>query len=212
MREVSVVTLKGRYAGLIGIDALTTEEEAAFLASLNDRVRLAWYRFDWPDLTEIVQIPITQDGVTDEWVSANLTQDLLSLWNGIPTASKDARQVGYTLIDGKVVISPFERLGTVDVGGTPTIQPYGLMKKAPPTYVAGSTDIPEFFESFLLRAVYADYLKSDGQHAKAAVEEERAENHLIETMDRMERTQDQRAIKVRTYQSPITRNERGVLV
>jgi len=212
MRGITATTLRDRYAGLVGVDALTTDEEAAYLASLNDRIRSAWYRFEWPDLIEIVQVPLQRNTTTNEWVSDNLTQDVLSLWNGIPTSSRVARQVGYTLVDGKVVLSPFERVGSVEIASIPTVQLYGLMRKAPPTYEISSTDIPEFFESYLLRAVYADYLKSDGQAAKAAVEDERAENYLIEAMDRMERSQDQRAIKVRVYPSPIIYNERGVLV
>ena len=212
MRAITAATLRDRYIGLVGVDALTSDEEAAYLAALNDRVRSAWYRFDWPDLIEIVQVPLQQDTTTNEWVSDSLTQDVLSLWNAIPTSSRVAHQVGYTLVDGKVVLSPFERVGSVEIGSIPTIQLYGLMKKAPSTYEIDSIDIPEFLESHLLRAIYADYLKSDGQAAKAAVEDERAENFLIEAMDRMERSQDQRAIKVRVYPSPIKYNERGVLV
>ena len=69
MRAITAATLRDRYIGLVGVDALTSDEESAYLASLNDRVRGAWYRFDWPDLIEIVQVPLQQDTTTNEWVS-----------------------------------------------------------------------------------------------------------------------------------------------
>ena len=62
--------------------------------------------------------------------------------------------------------------------------------------------MPQLFEVYLLRATYSDYLKADGQAAKAALEEERAEQAIAEAIERNERFQNQNTINVNSYQSP----------
>ena len=54
MRTVSYTDLKNRFTSAIGVDSLLTAEETGFKRSLNDRVRGAWTRSKWPELTDVV--------------------------------------------------------------------------------------------------------------------------------------------------------------
>ena len=45
------------------------------------------------------------------------------------------------------------------------------------------TQIPQEYFYFMAHATYADFLRMDGQHQKAAFEEQIAENYLGEVMD-----------------------------
>ena len=53
MRTVSYSDLKDRFTSAIGVDSLLSVEETAFKNSLNDRVKGAWTRAQWPELMSL---------------------------------------------------------------------------------------------------------------------------------------------------------------
>ena len=57
-------------------------------------------------------------------------------------------------------------------------------------------------ERFLLSAGVADWYRADGQNDKAAAEEARAENYLLDEIDRAERIQSQNKVVITQYQAP----------
>ena len=55
MRTVTYTELKNRFTSAIGVDTLLSVEETAFKNSLNDRVKGAWTRAQWPELMTLVE-------------------------------------------------------------------------------------------------------------------------------------------------------------
>jgi len=54
LRTVTYTELKNRFTSAIGVDTLLSVEETAFKNSLNDRVKGAWTRAQWPELMTVV--------------------------------------------------------------------------------------------------------------------------------------------------------------
>jgi hypothetical protein len=207
MRVLTYPSLKSRYTGLLGLDSLSTEENTGLLNSVGDRLRAVWYRADWPELTHIADLDLYKDGPTEQWRSADLTEDIVAVYSGDPLVSINAYSIDYILLDSRCHAKPGTRLSSVDDGtGTQVVKLKAQYRKSPDTTLTETTtsisNIPQFFEVYLLRATYADYLKADGQMAKAAFEEERAELAIAEAIERNERFQNQNTIKVNSYQAP----------
>ena len=69
-------------------------------------------------------------------------------------------------------------------------------------YGDGTTTLPAFLERHLLAASLADWYRADGQNEKAALEEQRAEEYLLQELDRAERLSSQNSIVKGQYQAP----------
>ena len=198
MRTVSYTDLKNRFASAIGVDTLLTAEETAFKRSLNDRVRGAWTRSKWPDITDVLEktVAAVADPPFDKAVRIDNSVDLLdvfSVWNKNPYTDPTARRLECSLINGYLVLPADSADSTIYVvGSSVPASDYG----------DGTTTLPAFLERFLLAAGVADWYRSDGQNDKAATEEARAENYLLEEIDRAERLQSQNRIAITQYQAP----------
>ena len=198
MRTVSYTDLKNRFASAIGVDTLLTAEETAFKRSLNDRVRGAWTRSKWPDITDVLEktVAAVADPPFDKAVRIDNSVDLLdvfSVWNKNPYTDPTASRLDFSLINGYLVLPADSADSTIYVvGSSVPASDYG----------DGTTTLPAFLERFLLAAGVADWYRSDGQNDKAATEEARAENYLLEEIDRAERLQSQNRIAITQYQAP----------
>jgi len=198
MRTVSYADLKNRFASAIGVDTLLTAEETGFKRSLNDRVRGAWTRSKWPELTDVLEktVAVVADPPFDRAVRIDNAADLLdvfSVWNKNPYTDQTASRLDFSLINGYLVLPADSDDTTIYVvGSSVPASDYG----------DGTTTLPAFLERFLLAAGVADWYRADGQNDKAAAEEARAENYLLEEIDRAERLQSQNRIAMTQYQAP----------
>ena len=197
MRTVSYNAFKDRYTSAIGVDTLITAEETALKRSLTDRVRGAWTRAKWPDLinvlTKTVAAVSSSTLKADKAVrinnDANLF-DVFSVWNKVPWEDRTAVQIKFSLMGGYLVLPPNTSETTVYVVGS----------KVPSDDYGGSeTNIPQFLERHLLAACIASYYVADGQNDKAQLEEARAEEYLLQEIDRFERLQSQNRIVINSY-------------
>ena len=195
MRTVSYTDLKNRFTSAIGVDSLLTAEETAFKRSLNDRVRGAWTRAKWPELSVVLEKTVAAVGTTyDRALQVDVLADLFdifSVWSKNPFTDRTGHQINYTLINGYMVLPAATSETTVYVVGS----------QVPATdYGDGTTTLPAFLERVLLAATMADWYRADSQNSKALAEEERAELYLLEELDRIERLQRQdRGILVTPY-------------
>ena len=197
MRTVSYNAFKDRFTSAIGVDTLLTAEETALKRSLTDRVRGAWTRAKWPDLINVLTMTVAAVSSStlkaDKAVlinnDANLF-DVFSVWNKVPWEDRTAVQIKFSLMGGYLVLPPNTSETTVYVVGS----------KVPSDDYGGSeTDIPQFLERHLLAACIADYYVADGMNDKAQLENARAEEYLLQEIDRFERLQSQNRIVINSY-------------
>ena len=94
------------------MDTLLSVEETAFKNSLNDRVKGAWTRAQWPELLTVVEksvAAITSPIVADKAVQidhdANL-MDVFSVFDKNPLSDRTAFKLDYNLINGYLVLPP----------------------------------------------------------------------------------------------------------
>jgi len=198
MRTITYATLKSRFTSAIGVDSLLAAEETAFKNSLNDRVQGAWTRSKWPELTDVVEksVAAVADPPFDKAVQIDAAADLydvFSVWNKNPYTERVAVQRAFSLINGYLVL-PAENSDTsvFVVGSLVPADDYG----------DGTTTLPAFLSQYLLAASVADWYRADGQNDKAAAEDARAENYLLEEIDRAERLESQNRIVITQYQAP----------
>ena len=197
MRTVSYNAFKDRYTSAIGVDTLITAEETALKRSLTDRVRGAWTRAKWPDLINVLTKTVA--AVSSSTLKADTAAqidsdadllDVFSVWNKVPWEDRTAVQIKFSLMGGYLVLPPNTSETTVYVVGS----------KVPSDDYGGSeTDIPQFLERHLLAACIADFYRSESQNEKSNLEEARAEEYLLQEIDRFERLQSQNKIVINSY-------------
>ena len=201
MRTVTYTELKNRFTSAIGVDTLLSVEETAFKNSLNDRVKGAWTRAQWPELMSVVEktvAAVTSPIVADKAVQidndANL-MDVFSVFDKNPLSERTAFKLDYNLINGYLVLPANSSQSSVFVMGN---------QVTPSSYGDGggeTSTLPRFLERYLLLATIADWYKSDGQLEKAIQQEQMAEETLALEIDRVERLEGMNKISVNTYPS-----------
>ena len=204
MRTVTYTELKNRFTSAIGVDTLLSVEETAFKNSLNDRVKGAWTRAQWPELMTLVEktvaavsTPIVADKAVQIDNDANL-MDVFSVFDKNPLSDRTAFKLDYNLINGYLVLTANSTQSTVFVmGNQVTPSSYG------DATVDGSetTTLPRFLERYLLLATISDWYKSDGQLEKSMQQEQMAEETLNLEIDRVERLEGMNKISINTYPS-----------
>jgi hypothetical protein len=197
MRVVSYSDFKDRYTSAIGVDTLLTAEETALKRSLNDRVRGAWTRSKWPELINVVTktVAAVSSGTlkADRAVQIDNASDLFdvyAVWDKVPWEDRTARQISYSLLGGWLVLPANTSETTVYVVGS----------KVPSNdYGGAETDLPQFLERHLLSAAIADHYRAEAQNEKSNLEEAKAEEYLLQEIDRVERLQQQNRIVINSY-------------
>ena len=183
------------------MDTLLTVEETAFKNSLNDRVKGAWTRAQWPELMTVVEksvAAVTSPIVADKAVQidndANL-MDVFSVFDKNPLSDRTAFKLDYNLINGYLVLPANSSQSSVFVMGN---------QVTPSSYGDGggeTSTLPRFLERYLLLATISDWYKSDGQLEKSMQQEQMAEETLALEIDRVERLEGMNKISVNTYPS-----------
>lgn len=204
MRTVTYTELKNRFTSAIGVDALLSVEETAFKNSLNDRVKGAWTRAQWPELMTLVEktvaavsSPIVADKAVQIDNDANL-MDVFSVFDKNPLSDRTAFKLDYNLINGYLVLTANSTQSTVFVmGNQVTPSSYGDAT----VDASETTTLPRFLERYLLLATISDWYKSDGQLEKSMQQEQMAEETLNLEIDRVERLEGMNKISINTYPS-----------
>jgi len=201
LRTVTYTELKNRFTSAIGVDTLLSVEETAFKNSLNDRVKGAWTRAQWPELMTVVEktvAAVTSPIVADKAVQidndANL-MDVFSVFDKNPLSDRTAFKIDYNLINGYLVLPANSSQSSVFVMGN---------QVTPSSYGDGGGEtatLPRFLERYLLLATISDWYKSDGQLEKSMQQEQMAEETLALEIDRVERLEGMNKISVNTYPS-----------
>jgi hypothetical protein len=197
MRTVSYADFKNRFTSAIGVDTLLTAEETALKRSLNDRVRGAWTRSKWPELINVVTKTVAAVSSAtlkaDKAVRIDDATDLFdvyAVWDKVPWEDQTARQISYSLLGGYLVLPADTSETTVYVVGS----------QVPSNdYGGAETDLPQFLERHLLSACIADHYRAEAQNEKSNLEEAKAEEYLLQEIDRVERLQQQNRIVINSY-------------
>ena len=201
MRTVTYTELKNRFTSAIGVDSLLSVEETAFKNSLNDRVKGAWTRSQWPELMTLKEksvAAITSPLVADKAVQIDNDADIMdvfAVYNKNPLADRQAIKLEYQLINGYLILKADANDTSVFVQGN---------QVTPSSYgdgVGETSTLPRFLERYLLLATVADWYKADGQLEKAVQQEQMAEETLALEIDRVERLEGMNKISVNTYPS-----------
>ncbi|WP_347852013.1 hypothetical protein [Planktomarina sp.] len=71
----------------------------------------------------------------------------------------------------------------------------------------GEQEVPQEYFYFMAHATYADFLRMDGQHSKAAFEEDIANNYLAESLDNPQQVYNNNTVghRIKTYVSQQSR-------
>ena len=201
MRTVSYSDLKDRFTSAIGVDSLLSVEETAFKNSLNDRVKGAWTRSQWPELMSLKEktvAAITTPLVADKAVQIDNdsdSMDVFAVFDKNPLSDRQAIKLEYNLINGYLILKADSTQSTVFVQGNQvTPSSYGDQP-------GETSTLPRFLERYLLLATVADWYKADGQLDKASAQEQMAEETLALEIDRVERLEGMNKISVNTYPS-----------
>ena len=201
MRTVTYTELKNRFTSAVGVDSLLSVEETAFKNSLNDRVKGAWTRSQWPELMTLKEksvAAITTPLVADKAVQIDNDADIMdvfAVYNKNPLADRQAIKLEYQLINGYLILKADANDTSVFVQGN---------QVTPSSYgdgVGETSTLPRFLERYLLLATVADWYKADGQLEKAVQQEQMAEETLALEIDRVERLEGMNKISVNTYPS-----------
>ena len=203
MRTIDYTDLRDRFTSAVGVDSLLAVEETAFKNSLNDRVKGAWTRSQWPELMSLVELtvaattsPVAADKAVKIDDSAIL--DVFGAYDKNPYTDRTAVQVEYRLVDGYLVLSAESTPTSIFVVGN----------QVPPANYGDATvdatettTLPRFLERYLLLACVADFYKADGQLEKSLAQEQMAEETLALEIDRVERLEGMNKITIQTYPS-----------
>jgi hypothetical protein len=197
MRVVTYSDFKDRYTSAIGVDTLLATEETALKRSLNDRVRGAWTRSKWPELINVLTKTVA--AVSSATLKADKAVqiddddnlfDVYAVWDKVPWEDRTARQISYSLLGGWLVLPADTSETTVYVVGS----------QVPSNdYGGAETDLPQFLERHLLSAAIADHYRAEAQNEKSNLEEQKAEEYLLQEIDRVERLQQQNRIVINSY-------------
>lgn len=183
------------------MDSLLSVEETAFKNSLNDRVKGAWTRSQWPELMSLKEksvAAITTPLVADKAVQIDNDSDIMdvfAVFDKNPLSDRQAIKLEYNLINGYLILKADSTQSTVFVQGNQvTPSSYGDQP-------GETSTLPRFLERYLLLATVADWYKADGQLDKALAQEQMAEETLALEIDRVERLEGMNKISVNTYPS-----------
>jgi hypothetical protein len=197
MRTVTYDELKSRFTSAIGVDQLLASEETAFKNSLNDRVKGAWTRAQWPELMTVVELSVaatTTPVAADKAVQIDNSSvlDVFGVYDKNPYTDRTAVQLDYRLVNGYIVLPAESSATSIFVVGN----------QVPPSdYGDGTTTLPRFLERYLVLACVSDWYKADGMLEKSLAEERVAEETLALEIDRVERLEGMNKITIQTYPS-----------
>jgi len=171
-------------AALIGIDDLQDVEKNQLNAYFNKWIRIAWERWEWPEVMVIEERTPDSNGLIDyEQAGETVVSGFFDIYNKDPFGSTAPKKYAFYL-DGNGA-----RLTNWDSDdGTVFVR---LRKRASTYTTDGTQTIPYIFLPYLINVCYADWLKAEGQTGKASVAMDEAEQMILFEIEKYERQQDQ---------------------
>jgi hypothetical protein len=203
LRTISYQNLLAKYTALRGVDELLDQEKSDFSNSLNHRIKQIWVKSRWPDLTVIVEKTLqaidTPSLKVENGVRIDNIDDLFEVYSVFeknPYEDHTAVRLPFYLLDGHLVVSQSIKATSIFVVGSKVPHDdYGNGYFSG----AGREDIPAFMEWALLAYAMHDYYLADGQADKALVQLQKAEEHILEAIERFERLESQNRVTVNVY-------------
>lgn len=197
MRTIPYNDVERRFQSIAGLQSLTVTDKFFFQNSLNSRLKEAWDRAEWPELLIIEEHDLTSDDDGSQ-VTGTLDFDVLEVYDRHPNKDRDALILKYNLINAKVAVRPHMSVSKIYILRKIN---FGVFDPADNTYkdYTEGSDVPAIFENYLITAIFADFLRGDGQGQLAMLEDNRAENFLLNQIDRVERLQQQNRPVINSY-------------
>ena len=148
--------------------------------------------------TEIAnQVNTELAGVLDQFSPASVGTEIvnaqvLDVFSHNPFTDSRACHLKFTLMDSHLFVSE-----------NYTGKSFFLLRKKPLFEVTETGVVPAMFESFLVSAILADFFRGDRElYDRSVTEEARAQESLLQEIDKVERLSRQSHIPIRTYTSP----------
>lgn len=196
--------LKGRFQALAGINSLETTDADFLRQLINKRIRMAYERYPWPNHTVIGETVTNAERATaNQIVTYGAAKELDSAADVVfRIHQSDPKTNRYP--------EEYQFISHADSAGNPIVQllePTTITSDVYVTYRKSLEDIVEdgagystgffgdaagdnpnipyqFFE-YAVYGAYADFLRGDGQTDKAIAEDQNAEYHLRQEIDKV---------------------------
>ena len=204
MRTISFSEILSKYTALRGVDELLDQEISDFSHSLNHRIKQIWVKSRWPDLTVVVEKTLqvidtsrlkAENGVRID--NANDLYEVYAVFEKNPYEDHTAVRLPFYLLDGHLVVSQSIKANKIFIIGSRV--PANDYSDGYFSGSGGRNDIPAFMEFSLLAYAMHDYYLADGQADKALVQLQKAEEHVLEAVERFERLESQNRVTVNVY-------------
>jgi|DEB0MinimDraft_6_1074348.scaffolds.fasta_scaffold09658_5 hypothetical protein len=169
---------------LIGIDDLQTVEQTQLNAYFNKWIRLAWERWEWPEVITIEERTPDSNGLIDyEQGGETAISGFFNIYDVNPRSTQVPQEYTFELDgNGANLIDWDSDSGTVFVRFRTKVSTYTTV---------GTQTIPYIFLPYLINVCYADWLKAEGQHGKAQMAMDEAEQMILFEIEKFERQQNQ---------------------
>ena len=195
MQTKTYETLFNLVKSLAGVNSFTTEENSYILNFTNRRFQQAYDGSEfWPRYLVVGEArTVGADGVVP-YVQASKVNvgEFLRIHRNQPFNRNSEIEYDYFVTASGAHIMNIQPSNSTDV--------YVTYKLEVPTIVFASFIPLEFFY-FMAHAVYADFLRMDGQNEKAIVEEQIARGYLDEELGKLDNINNNNSVgrKISTY-------------
>ncbi len=186
---------------LIGIDDLQTVEQSQLNSYFNKWIRLAWERWEWPEVITIEERTPDTNGLIDyEQAGETAISGFFNIYDVNPRGAQVPRDLRFDLDgNGANLINWDTDSGSVFVRFRTKVSRYTT---------EGTQTIPYIFLPYLINVCYADWLKAEGQTGKAQIATDEAEQMIMFEIEKYERQQNQQTpVRMVTHGAQQYRNQ-----
>lgn len=203
MIQLSFANIVSGVAQLAGLDrdALPNHFFKAVRDLSDHRLSMAWNSEYWPELIRIASATVnkTNNAAPYYYNLPSTIGEVLDVYAKNPEATTQTAPVawkyGHDGTNRRIILRNAD---------TPVYIEYRLanpsLTEATTAAIDSAHDIPKIFQAYLIRAVFADYLKANGQVEQAMIEDANAESLLQLEADKVYRQAGQiRSVNMFTY-------------
>ena len=203
MIQLSFTNVVSGVAQLAGLDrdALPNHFFKAVRDLADHRLSMAWNSEYWPELIRITSATVskTNDAAPYFYNLPDTVGEGLDVYNKNPESTTQTAPIAWKYShDGS------NRRIVLRDSDTPVYVEYRLsnpsLTQDSPGAIDTANNIPKIFQAYLIRGVFADYLKANGQVEQAMIEDANAESLLQLEADKVYRQAGQiRSVNMFTY-------------
>lgn len=203
MIQLAFANVVNGVAQLAGLDrdALPNHFFKAVRDLADHRLAMAWNSEYWPDLIRIQEATVSKTNNTAPYFYnlPNTIGEVLDVYNKNPDATTQTAPIAW-----KYSHDGTNRRIVLRDSDTPVYVEYRLsnpsITESTTTAIDSAHNIPKIFQGYLIRGVFADYLKANGQTEQAMIEDANAESLLQLEADKVYRQAGQiRSVNMFTY-------------